>query len=211
MSADQFPLALPLPNLARHRLGLTFPPAMDKAAWVSVGNVLLKAHHGVKWYVGDWLAHAHTQWGEEWLKAQMESELTPPELAECLWVSREIPLTDRKPELSWKQHRDVVASFDDPEERRKWLDRAARNRLGESALRREIRSAQAQPQEALPMAHEPETGGKVIGFVPMRWRQDFMRWSSHENFREWPAENKAALRKELEPLVQHLSGLLRQL
>lgn len=94
------------------------------------------------WWVGDLINQGEALWGEKYAQAVDLTGLSPDTLQNYSYVSRKIPFSSRRPDLSFGHH-EAVAKFL-PQEQEQWLDRAADEGLSRSQLREAIREDAAE-------------------------------------------------------------------
>jgi len=106
---------------------------------------------------------------------------------------------NRLDSLSWSHHREVVEF--PMREAMSWLRKAESKQWSVEDLRQAIAEKNGSRCEGPPIAR----------FVPRRVVADQVRWFRQqfddEPLEDWPAERRAALKKEYEPLLEILSKL----
>ena len=112
---------------------LEFTRDLNIEEWIAIGNDLALIHKAQRWWWGDWLAHGEHAYGEMYSQAMGESGLEYGSLANAVWVSRQIPSSRRRENLSWSIHREVAHL--PPEEQDKHLDMAEQESLTVKGLR----------------------------------------------------------------------------
>jgi hypothetical protein len=94
---------------------------------------------------GDWLVYGQERYPGTYRQAMEETGLDYETLRNYAWISRRFPASERHPGLSFQHHVEVASLA--PEERRRWLDRAAREGWSRNRLRRELRKEPADPSD----------------------------------------------------------------
>ncbi len=157
--------------------------------WSELGATLQGIGKAWQWWIGDWLNYGETRWGEKYAQA-VDEGLDYQAAANAAWVSKALPFSLRKEELSWNHHQ-AVAPFDTPTEQTEWLDKAVSNKWSVSELREQIREAN-QPDPVSP----PEGQYQVL-YVDPPWRYEHAE-PTREIENQYPTMELDAI-KELEP------------
>jgi hypothetical protein len=114
---------------------LTLPPDLSYEEWRTTGHALGRLGKAVQWWLGDWLLHGESHFGEAFAQAATETGYSEESLRGFLWVSSRIPPSVRRSTLSWSHHQ-VVAGQDNAEE---LLLRAECQQLSVSRLREAVK------------------------------------------------------------------------
>lgn len=122
-----------------HETGLEIQRSPTYEAWAEMGHVFALAHKALPFAIGDWLNFGEDRFGEEASQAVDVSHFSEETLKVYRWVSKQIPMERRFPNLTFKHHM-VVAGM--PEARqRTWLGKASIGEWSVATLQREIRDA----------------------------------------------------------------------
>ena len=100
--------------------GVVWQDVVTVDQWMLLAPFLQRTSHAWRWWVGDWLAYGDQQrWGEKYDQAMAIFDLDYQVLADCKWVSSQVPIFLRERKLSWTHHK-MVAKFDHAQQR-EWL------------------------------------------------------------------------------------------
>lgn len=132
---------------------------IDQAEWLSTGRRLGAIGRCSQWWIGDWIRFGTARWGERYSEAARITGYDVASLRNMAWVASQFDLSLRSDKLTWSHH--VLLAPMEPEEKRHWLDRAARERLSVADLRLELRGLQ-KGREREPAAPEPEQDAVVV-------------------------------------------------
>jgi hypothetical protein len=90
------------------------------------------------WWLGDLFIEGQSRWGKGYAKmAAREAGLTAGTVLTYAYISRSVPQTVRRADLSHTHHA-LVASLRDTEEQARWLEHAARRQLTVDEFRRAL-------------------------------------------------------------------------
>lgn len=112
---------------------------MPYPEWVASGRRLGAMARASNWWVGDWVRYGTRRWGEKYVAASRMTGYDVHTLRNMAYVSSRFDLSLRRDDLTWSHHA-LLASLE-PEERVRWLERAADDRLSVADLRTELRAA----------------------------------------------------------------------
>lgn len=107
--------------------------------WVDAGRKLGAIGRSSQWWIGDWIRYGTAKWGERYSAAARVTGYDAASLRNMAWVSSQFDLSLRSDKLTWSHH--VLLAPLEEEEKREWLDRAAREKLSVSDLRTELRAS----------------------------------------------------------------------
>lgn len=110
---------------------------LDFNAWILEGRRIGGVARGSAWWVGDWLDYGTEKWGERYTKASKITGYDPKTLRNLRYVAAHIPPSLRRDDLTWSHHALLAALM--PDAQRRWLERAATDRLTVDDLRLELR------------------------------------------------------------------------
>ena len=91
----------------------------------ALGSMLGGMHEAIKWAIGDYLLEGERRYGEEAYQLQEALKISVASRQQYVRTAERIPLSRRRPELSWSHHRSVSAL--EPAEQDSWLERAIQN------------------------------------------------------------------------------------
>ncbi len=103
--------------------GLVVNGKPDIDEWSAVGHMLAVQTRGLQFMVGDWIRYGETAYGElasQVIDARAWSDET---VRNYLWVAKNVPLENRREDLTFKHHQ-IVAHLPKSSQRR-WLKTAA--------------------------------------------------------------------------------------
>lgn len=112
---------------------------LGQAEWRSAGRRLGAIGRCSQWWIGDWIRYGAARWGERYAEAARVTGYDVASLRNMAWVASQFDLSLRSDKLSWSHH--VLLAPLEPGEQRRWLARAARERLSVADLRLELRAA----------------------------------------------------------------------
>lgn len=120
-------------------LGWDADPALAYRDWVSEGRRIGQLWRASPWWIGDWLLFGTNRWGEMYAQAAKITGYDRKSLRNMRYVSSRFALSLRKDNLTWSHH--ALLTSLQPEEQRRWLERAISERLSVEDLRIELRSS----------------------------------------------------------------------
>jgi hypothetical protein len=133
---------------------------LDRRQWAATGRRLGTIGRGSQWWIGDWLRYGTAKWGEKYVEAARITGYDVATLRNIAWVASQFEVSLRSDELSWSHH--VLLAPLEFDEKRNWLERAARDRLTVSDLRAELRAAKSLPEGAGPSGGSAATGADAV-------------------------------------------------
>lgn len=113
--------------------GLAIGAELDFDEWENVGYVLGRVRDATAFALGDWLLWGEGMFGELAYQAVEATGRQPDTLREYVRVARNVPVSRRRPSLSFTHHQ-LVASRP-PEEQDRWLDIAVERGLSVPSMR----------------------------------------------------------------------------
>lgn len=106
--------------------GLHLDRGLPFVAWQRVGDQLVMADSGSKWWIGDWLNYGEKTYGETYSQELQDKFGVGYEaLAHYKWMSNQYEFCTRVQNVSWAHHRLLASKKFSPKERATYL-RAAR-------------------------------------------------------------------------------------
>jgi hypothetical protein len=121
---------------------LHLPAKLAYEDWEQLLVRLVQIEARIQFAIGDLLVYGERTYGRRFSYREVTEMLaragvprTTGTLRNYAWVSKAIPASLRNDKLGWWHHREVVRLRHDPELQRRWLERAAEQRMGVRALR----------------------------------------------------------------------------
>lgn len=130
-------------------VGLTFASDLQFDEWMSLMETLTRMETAFQFAIGDALIWGEARYGERYSQAMEATGLTYQALANMVWVSRKVPIQNRREGLSWTHHR-VVASVE-TEDQPGLLNMAAEQGLSATGLQEHIHGKERKPREIVPL------------------------------------------------------------
>jgi hypothetical protein len=130
---------------------------LARAEWLATGRRLGAIGRCSQWWIGDWVRYGAGRWGEKYAEAARVTGYDVASLRNMAWVASRFELSLRNDKLTWSHH--VLLAPLDRREQRRWLRRAAEERLSVADLRLELRTARNRDRGHTPddaVAREPE-------------------------------------------------------
>lgn len=121
------------PDLSLEPTRLVLRPGLSYERWAEIGLNLQQMERSLQWWIGDWLRYGEDAFGETYAQAIEATGMKVQRLMDYAWVSRALPVSARKENLSWTHHK-IVAGLPE-EERAQWLERAEEDGLSTQELR----------------------------------------------------------------------------
>ncbi len=114
---------------------------LGQAEWLATGRRLGAIGRCSQWWIGDWIRYGTAHWGERYAEAARVTGYDVASLRNMAWVASQFDLSLRSDKLTWSHH--VLLAPLEPEEQKRWLDRAIEQRLSVADLRIELRAARS--------------------------------------------------------------------
>lgn len=111
---------------------------MEHAEWIAAGRRLGAIGRCSQWWIGDWIRYGNAKWGEKYVEAARVTGYDVASLRNMAWVASRFDLSLRNDTLTWSHH--VLLAPLEPEEQRRWLQRATEERFSVADLRIELRA-----------------------------------------------------------------------
>jgi hypothetical protein len=99
---------LATPNVSLTSVGLTFTGPLAYEAWLNLVQTLSTLDTAVQFAIGDALVYGEATYGEKYSQAMDLTGMAYQTLANCVWVSKHVPVQNRIQGLSWTHHRAVA-------------------------------------------------------------------------------------------------------
>lgn len=122
-------------TLTKTGMRITGNPSYQE--WAKVGIFIQSASTASTLWLGDWINYGESRFGEKYSQAIEETGLDYQSLRNAAYVSRQVALEDRRPELSYSHHAEVAALT--PEEQKIMLDKATENGWSKQLLRLKVK------------------------------------------------------------------------
>jgi hypothetical protein len=106
--------------------------------WLATGRRLGVIGRGSQWWIGDWVRHGASRWGDRYSEAARATGYDRATLRNMAWVTERVDKSVRNEKLSWDHH--VLVSSLTPEEQKRWLDHAEQEKLTVAELKLELRA-----------------------------------------------------------------------
>lgn len=124
------------------RVGLQLNnPNLTYSTYEAIGALLGQTRRALQWAIGDYILHGEALFGESAYQAIEALDISEESRREYVRVALRVPHEIRRDDVPWSSHR-AVASLPQPEQR-KWLRKAADERLSHHDLREALRDGAA--------------------------------------------------------------------
>jgi|SRR6478609_1713256 len=152
-------LPSPSPRLGRPQAAISKVAWLPRgepgqAAWLATGRRLGAIGRCSQWWIGDWIRYGTARWGERYAEAARVTGYDVASLRNMAWVAAQFDVSLRSDKLTWSHH--VLLAPLEPEEQKRWLDQALRERLSVADLRLELKASRAGKEKAALPAAEAE-------------------------------------------------------
>lgn len=138
---------------------------LDHTNWLATGRRLGTIGRCSQWWIGDWVRYGTARWGEKYAEAARVTGYDVASLRNMAWVASRFDLSLRNDKLTWSHH--VLLAPLEPQEQRKWLQRASEERLSVADLRLELRAlrqSESEPSRETPAVGR--AGGDEVAVCP---------------------------------------------
>lgn len=137
-----------IPKCEVSKVGLKLDENLTFDEWKGIGLQLQLMHGSVGFWIGDWLNFGERKWGEKYAQAIEETGLDYGTLRNYAWVSRELPLSLRRDNLSYSAHKEIASA---PKEKQEELvERASEEELDTRSVRELVKEIKKLPTPPLP-------------------------------------------------------------
>jgi hypothetical protein len=137
---------------------------LGQAEWLATGRRLGAIGRCSQWWIGDWIRYGASRWGERYAEAARVTGYDVASLRNMAWVSSRFDASLRSDKLTWSHH--VLLAPLEPDEQRRWLDRALAERLSVADLRLELRAARGEARSGSPGEADAESAGEDAAVCP---------------------------------------------
>lgn len=117
-------------------VGLTVVGTLGFDEWMELMSTLVRMETAFQFAIGDALLYGESKFGEKYSQAMDATGLSYQSLANMVWVSRHVPMSNRVDGVSWTHHR-VIASVD-PTDQRLLLEMARDSSMSATSLQTHI-------------------------------------------------------------------------
>lgn len=180
-------------------LGIEFRGELTFDEWDALGRKISRAARCIGFLVGDWINYGEGRYGEMYLDALNKTGFDYQTLRNFAWVAKAVQLSVRTDKLTWEHHKMVAKLAGD--DQRVWLEAAQKQALSTRRLRKSIIKGRVlSPDE---MHDDPADRAHVTYLV---WINRLCQWwrkrIDQDPLEKWEQEDRAALKRDLEPLVR---------
>lgn len=126
--------------------------------WSSCLGFVQKSEQAVHFWLGDIINWGSQTFGEKYTQAVEVTGFDIGTLQNDCYISKAVPIDNRKSELSFEHHK-IVAKLE-PDEQKKWLEKAADENLTVKELRRELSGRTVKEEDKQQSAIDLEVAAK---------------------------------------------------
>lgn len=201
-------LQVAFPKAKLSRIGAEFPTDLTLDEWRGIGSRLHTLSASLAWVMGDWYNAGRRFLPEDAIAFADENQTASAVgrmvgfdagyIRNAAWVCRQVGVSRRRDTLSFGHHQDVAAMPEVQQER--WLSICVEKSWTRADLRAAIggRDGEAKP---------------LVRLLVKRSIMDAVRWFRVEQeakpIEQWEPERRAALGRELKPLVEFYEQLTK--
>jgi hypothetical protein len=179
------------------RTSVHFDKDMSYAEWRAYGYELVHMHDATLFWIGDWVNHGKSAYGEKYKIALEVLPYAYQSLVNIAFVCAHMPVLRRRVDLTWTHHREVMSL--PAKKQATFLKEAATKKWSVAQLRAAVRMDSSQYGRE----RAAEAGGSRFNI--MRWTQEGIRWLQRETRAQpvasWPLERRRLLKRDLQPLI----------
>lgn len=164
-------------------IGLHFEDEITFEQWRDIGHKVGRVARTSLFLVGDWLIYGQDRWNNgqrfekmaedeaaRYVEAMKETGLELRTLMDAAYVARNVPIHQRRPELTFEHHK-TVAKVKNEHEREEWLKKADTQGLSTRRLRKSILLGRVAKERE--MKSDPVDRG-IDNHIP--WINGMVRW-----------------------------------
>jgi len=207
-------IILPNPKVSISPVGMQISSELSFEEWSELATSIGQAARSIGFIIGDWLVYGQSLFGTEgfadrrvdsasYQVAINATGLDLSTLQNYAYVSRNMPFSLRSERLSWEHHR-LVAKLPEAEQQ-EWIEACiteedAGRRMSTRRLRKSLNLGRVATQKDL----EPDDSDKGIeNHIPFinRLVVWWKRMQSDRFFAEASDEQRAAIKRDLEPVI----------
>jgi hypothetical protein len=185
--------------------GIDFTGDLSRKEWDDLGTKIARVGKSIGFIIGDWFNYGNHKWGGDGRQGGMYADaiaLTGFDygtLSNFANVAKRVQFPLRNGNLDYNHHA-VVAKLKSPEDQKHWLDTAEKHDLSVRRLRMSVNSGRIVSIEE--MQGDPADKGTVTYMVWInRLRQWWCKRIEGDPVKNWDAEDRATLKRDLQPLV----------
>jgi hypothetical protein len=180
------------------RNGLVIDEGLNQEQWIDgvikpLSNLIQTMEESARWWWGDALAYGEQNFGNI---AEMSDRtgLSYDSMKACKYVSQRIDLSRRRPELSWSHHAEIAMAINEPDARDQWLDKASKEGMSKSQLRKAIRLSKAE------YADPPNTDAGQ--FAPIAAAKELRTFFQQQDVKAWDQDRCLLWINDLHPIAE---------
>jgi hypothetical protein len=135
---------------------------LSEPDWLAAGRRLGAISRGSQWWLGDWVRHGTSRWGDRFSEAARATGYDRSTLRSMAWIASRVDKSVRNEKLTWDHH--VLVASLEPDEQRHWLERAEEEQFSVADLKLELR-ARRQGDRGRPDvkgAEDAQDGGGAV-------------------------------------------------
>ncbi|XHR27638.1 MAG: hypothetical protein ACFUZC_17060 [Chthoniobacteraceae bacterium] len=178
--------------------GIDFLEALSFEEWEKLGNKLARVGRSIGMIIGDWINYGEKSYGKTYLEALKNTGFDYATLRDFAYVAKNVELSCRHDNLGFEHHK-IVAKLS-PEDQRRWLDAAEKHKLSKRRLRKSVILGRIVSIDE--MQSDPADKGNITYMV---WINRLSQWwckrIEGDPVKNWDAEDRATLKRDLQPLV----------
>jgi hypothetical protein len=192
-------------------IGLCIDGDLSFEQWRQLGHKVGRLARTSLFLVGDWIVYGQNRWNEgqrfeklpaeqsaRYIEAMQETGLELRTLMDAAYVARNVPLEQRRPQLTFEHHK-TVAKVKDEHASEDWLKKADTQGLSTRRLRKSIMLGHVARDHE--MRDESAERG-IDNHIP--WVNGIVRWWKKFESSDW-IEN--ATREQLETVVSDFNDV----
>lgn len=173
-------------------IGLHFDEEVTFEQWRDIGLKVGRVARTSLFLVGDWLIYGQDRWNggkrfekmpedeaERYLEAMKATGLELKTLMDAAYVSRNVPIQQRRPDLTFEHHK-TVAKVKSETEREEWLRKADSQGLSTRRLRKSILLGRVAKERE--MRSDAQDRG-IDNHIP--WINGMVRWWKKFEDADW--------------------------
>lgn len=186
-------------------IGLHFDEEVTFEQWRDIGQKVGRVARTSLFLVGDWLIYGQDRWNggkrfekmpedeaERYLEAMKATGLELKTLMDAAYVSRNVPIQQRRPDLTFEHHK-TVAKVKSETEREEWLRKADSQGLSTRRLRKSILLGRVAKERE--MRSDTQDRG-IDNHIP--WINGMVRWWKKFEDADWVEK---ATREQVEAVL----------
>ena len=198
-------LAISNPKITITETGLQIHEDLSYDEWEDLGLNLAKVEQSIGFIIGDWINYGEKRYGEKYSDALKRTGLEYSTLASYSSVARKVESWVRTQNLPFHHHRQV-AKIKDPEEQRKWLAIAEREKLSVARLRKSLNFGRLATEEEVqgdPADRGVVTHLALINRLVRWWKQT----TADDPVDQWDEEQRANVKADFKLILEIYEAL----